>query len=97
MSAILTKARGGEQLDTLDAFRLEQLYMGMITHWQWEYGEVSRNRIPAPTDSSISSLAECPGASWRGIRQTWERTQGLWIDEEFVAFIEEGLDDFSCE
>ena len=97
LSAILIRAREGEHLDAAEAFRLEQLYMAMITSWQWEYGEWSRNRIPAPTDSWLSSLAGCPGAGYPGVRQTWERTQGLWRDEQFVEFIEEGLGNFTCE
>jgi hypothetical protein len=98
LSAILVKAREGEELSPVDALQLEHVYLRIFTLWQWEIVESDLRGIPSPTERWVDRVRECPEngvITYPGMRQAWENSKGRWGDQ-LVSFIDGGLSVGGC-
>jgi hypothetical protein len=91
LPAIIVKAQANQELDDLEAYRLQRFYMRMFIAWQWEWGEHELGRIEAPISAwraAMRSDSDSTLMLYPGVRETWEASKSTF-KPDFVQFIDE--------
>ena len=97
ISSLIVKAQQGQELDTLEKYKLHNVYLSMLATWQWEFGEGQLGRISAPVTAWQRLIREIPtdtGWYYPGLRQAWESNKNAFLPD-FIAFLDQLLADSS--
>jgi hypothetical protein len=82
-SALIVKARSGDQLTNDELFRYERLMHALFVSWESDYHEYREGLIEnLPTEAMRRSFS-----TYAGLLDVW-RARSDFYDEDFVRFVE---------
>jgi hypothetical protein len=83
-SALIVKARSGDELTEDERFRYERLMHALFVSWESDYREFREGFIENMTIEGMRRSFN----TYAGLRETWRSRKNVYNDD-FVAFVED--------